>query len=254
MPEDFLPYIVLASVVVIFAFLVVRKLKKPSPYGTTKQAANSKATALKARVKEDDVVVYYGSQTGTAETFSNQLVEEASSRGLQAKAVDLEDFTESMLLDSKHGVHVFVMATYGEGDPTDNAVQFMKWLTDVPADPDMSHIKFTVFGLGNKQYELFNKSGRDTQRLLSERGAHSVYPYGEGDDDDNIEDDFEKWREGIWPMVCDALGVTCTSIATNGAGGSNPSKPHPVYCVTHHNHGDNENNNNNNNELPTSFS
>ncbi len=49
-----------------------------------------------------------------------------------------------MLTDSKHGVHIFVMATYGEGDPTDNAVEFMKWLADVPSYSDLSHIKFTV--------------------------------------------------------------------------------------------------------------
>ncbi len=40
-----------------------------------------------------------------------------------------------------------------------------------------------AFGLGNKQYEHFNKTGRDTNRFLTERGGTSVYPYGEGDDD-----------------------------------------------------------------------
>lgn len=58
------------------------------------------------------------------------------------------------------GVAVFLMATYGEGDPTDNAVEFMKWLKEAEHAPDMFRaLKFTVFGLGNRWVVLCGAGG-----------------------------------------------------------------------------------------------
>jgi NADPH-ferrihemoprotein reductase len=56
---------------------------------------------------------------------------------------------------------VFLMATYGEGEPTDNAYRFVGWLREESgesiADGFLSKCGFSVFGLGNKQYEHYNK-------------------------------------------------------------------------------------------------
>lgn len=46
--------------------------------------------------------------------------------GFDANVVDLEDFmTSEFVLDKRA---VFLMATYGEGEPTDNALEFTRWL------------------------------------------------------------------------------------------------------------------------------
>lgn len=37
---------------------------------------------------------------------------------------------------------VFCLATYGEGDPTDNAVEFYEWIQN--SDPDMSGLNYAV--------------------------------------------------------------------------------------------------------------
>ena len=80
--------------------------------------------------------VYYGSQTGTAEGFSKQIFNEAKRHGFRATVVDLENFDVGTFVataqpDAGNGhphVAVFVLATYGEGDPTDNAIAFTKWI------------------------------------------------------------------------------------------------------------------------------
>lgn len=41
------------------------------------------------------------------------------------------------------------MATHGEGEPTDNAKTFYKWLED-NTEQKLSGLRYTVFGLGNK--------------------------------------------------------------------------------------------------------
>lgn len=41
------------------------------------------------------------------------------------------------------------MATYGEGDPTDNARDFNEWLLNKDHPNNLINCRFAVFGLGN---------------------------------------------------------------------------------------------------------
>ena len=84
------------------------------------------------------------------------------------------------------------MATYGEGEPTDNASQFIKLLKSETDDFEFPH---TVFGLGNTQYEFYNAMGKLLDKKLS---GEKLVPYGEGDDDKNLEEDFENWKDGVF--------------------------------------------------------
>ena len=63
-----------------------------------------------------DLVIYFGSQTGTAEAFARILMNEGKSKGFNAKTQDLEEFNPEILAKTK--VAIFLMATYGEGEPT----------------------------------------------------------------------------------------------------------------------------------------
>jgi NADPH-ferrihemoprotein reductase len=54
-------------------------------------------------------------------------------------------------------------------------------------------VHFGVFGLGNKQYEHFNAVGKRMHTNMEALGAAAVCRRGDGDDDDSIDDDFEKW-------------------------------------------------------------
>jgi NADPH-ferrihemoprotein reductase len=110
----------------------------------------------------------------------------------------------------RHKCVVLVVATYGEGDPTDNSIEFFKWLqdSDLP-DDTLAGMNFTVFGLGNRQYVNFNACARAADKHMERIGAHRIYAKGEGDDDQNLEEDFEVWREGgLWPALQATLGVS----------------------------------------------
>ena len=116
--------------------------------------------------------------------------------------VDLEDFEPEQI--SEDGFVMFTVATYGEGDPTDNAIDFHRWIKDKERDLDentLKGLKFTVFGLGNRQYEQYNEMGRFVNKRLEALGADRVFDYGEGDDDGTLDEDFEKWRENLWPAL-----------------------------------------------------
>lgn len=117
---------------------------------------------------------------------------------------DLESFSpESVSSLSSEHVAVFLMATYGEGEPTDNAVSFFKYITNKDEPPSLPSLRYTVFGLGNKQYEHFNRVGKLTDRKLQDLGASRVFDYGEGDDDANLEEDFDHWKAKMWAALAE---------------------------------------------------
>lgn len=160
----------------------------------------------------DHVWIYFGSQSGTAEGFSKELEQEASDLSVKCTVVDLEEFDPETF--AKHKVVVLVVATYGEGDPTDNSMDFFKWLEDAELSKDtLEGMKFTVMGLGNSQYQHFNSCGKLADKRLEELGAKRVHERGEGDDDVDIQEDFEQWKQrGLWDSIQNTIaeetGVT----------------------------------------------
>nr|prf reductase,NADPH cytochrome P450 [Sus scrofa domesticus] len=124
---------------------------------TTTSSVKDSSFVEKMKKTGRNIIVFYGSQTGTAEEFANRLSKDAHRYGMRGMAADPEEYDLSdlsSLPEIENALAVFCMATYGEGDPTDNAQDFYDWLQE--ADVDLSGVKYAVFGLGDKTYEHFN--------------------------------------------------------------------------------------------------
>ena len=82
------------------------------------------------------------------------MVQEATIHGFNATAYDLEDYDyENDLINES--LVVLLMATFGEGEPTDNAVDFMNLLCLKKLMISLLELNYAVFALGNRQYDKF---------------------------------------------------------------------------------------------------
>lgn len=132
--------------------------------------------------------------------------------------IDGYDYEERLPAAAAAGEAVVLLfATYGDGDPTDDAMDFMEWLSaEAEIESEVVRgLKFAVFGLGNRQYEHFNATGKQLYKDLAAAGGEAIVKRGEGDDDADIEADFADWREELWTALEHSLDV---SLAEGGVG------------------------------------
>lgn len=196
------------------------------PYGSSLAGANGAAKAGKSRniiEKMDELdkncVVFYGSQTGTAEDYASRISKEGHSRfGLKTMVADLEEYDfENLDTFPEDKLAVFVLATYGEGEPTDNAVEFYEFIGSEDInfsegggadDKPLANLKYVAFGLGNNTYEHYNSMVRNVDKFLTKLGATRLGAAGEGDDGaGTMEEDFLAWKEPMWAAVSEKMNL-----------------------------------------------
>uniref|UniRef100_A0A6B2KZL3 NADPH--hemoprotein reductase n=1 Tax=Arcella intermedia TaxID=1963864 RepID=A0A6B2KZL3_9EUKA len=170
----------------------------PKPLSTL---PNQKAKSNKIKGDGIPLKILFYSQTGTAEDFSNRLGEELASFGFAPEVFDVENYNMEDLENDT--LVIFITSTYGEGDPPDNAQEFHRWLMNPEREQtSFSHLRFSVFGLGNKTYDHFNKMGKEVDARLEALGGKRLFRLGLGDDDVNIEKDFLSWKKDFGIQIC----------------------------------------------------
>jgi len=115
--------------------------------------------------------ILVGTMTGTAQLCAQEM-ELALDDGETQVSTLLMDRLDSTVFSSE-GVFLICTSTYGQGDVPDNARALYE---DLKAKrPDLSHVLYGVFGLGDRTYaETFNFGGKRFDELLAELGARRV--------------------------------------------------------------------------------
>lgn len=161
-------------------------------------------------LQNKDAVVFWGSQSGTAEGFANRLARELHQRlGLDTLSADLSDFdSKTIALLPKSKIAIFILSTYGEGDPSDNAGPFWDWLTKLTDTGALSALRYAAFGLGNTQYRYYNRVVDAVDAALQKAGAERLLAVGRADDAAGAtEEDFLAWKDDLFSFFVRGLGM-----------------------------------------------
>ncbi|XP_038141891.1 S-adenosyl-L-methionine-dependent tRNA 4-demethylwyosine synthase TYW1 isoform X2 [Cyprinodon tularosa] len=195
----------------LFFFLGRRKIINAKDSGSKIQQA---AKNNNSPEKDDDVYVsgvkvFYGSQTGTAKGFATELSKDVQTLGFPAEVIDMKDYDpDDRLADecSSKSVCVFLVATYTDGQPTENAEWFCKWLEEASTDfrygnTFLKGLRYAVFGLGNSVYVgHYNTVGKNVDKWLWMLSAKRIMSRGEGDcnvvksRNGSVQADFQAWK------------------------------------------------------------
>jgi MioC protein len=117
------------------------------------------------------VTILVGTMTGTAQLCAQEM-ELALDDGETEVATLLMDGLDSSVF-GREGVFLICTSTYGQGDVPDNARGLYEYLQSTR--PDLSQVRYGVFGLGDRTYaETFNFGGKRFDELLTELGARRV--------------------------------------------------------------------------------
>ncbi|KAH0362699.1 riboflavin synthase domain-like protein, partial [Aureobasidium melanogenum] len=161
----------------------------------------------KLRDTNDQIVIFWGSQSGTAEGFANRLGRECHSRfRLNALVADLSDYDmETLRHITKETLVVFIASTFGEGDPSDNTAGFWHWMRS--AEVSLENLRYFAFGLGNSNYKYYNRVIDVIAESLDALGAQRLMPIGRADDAKGAtEEDFITWKEEFFDYLTRILG------------------------------------------------
>jgi len=144
--------------------------------------------------------IYYATETGNSEALARQAHERALAEGHDGATVaNISTLKPADLVST--GLALFVVSTWGDGEPPSDGCDFFYDLEK--AQLDLSGLRYSVLGLGDRDYSDFNGFARKLDERLSALGAKPVYTRVEADLD--YEDTYTEWADRVFPLLADSV-------------------------------------------------
>ncbi|PTX95193.1 hypothetical protein DB345_12965 [Spartobacteria bacterium LR76] len=148
------------------------------------------------------ITIFFATQTGNAEESAETLLKRLTGGGLAARTKTLYDYKAGKLAEEQ--VAVFVVSTFGDGEPPDDAIPFHEGLQAM-ADGSLPGLKYAVFALGDRCYDEFCKFGRDIDAQLERLGAERLLALEECDLDQDVK--LPPWADQLLPLLAEKAGA-----------------------------------------------
>ena len=146
--------------------------------------------------------ILFATEMGTAEDFANTLYKEATEKlHLKAQILNVGDVKDVKIFN-ENSLIVIIASTWGEGEPTDDCVEFNKMLKSKEfwdSFTNQDNLNVAVFGLGNTFYTFYNAQGKLFYKILVEENKlNPICELGLGNAKIDIEQDFTNWKDKIF--------------------------------------------------------
>lgn len=153
------------------------------------------------------LTILYGSNSGTCETLARRLAADAPGKGFQVTQFDGLDSGRAAL---PKGQPVVIVTSSYEGQPPDNAKQFVSWLEGLDEnETPLKDVSFALFGCGNKEWaSTFHRIPKLVDSTMEKLGGKRLAELGLTDaSSDEMFSTFETWADNsLWPQLVAQYG------------------------------------------------
>ncbi|OQR93068.1 hydroxylamine reductase [Achlya hypogyna] len=148
------------------------------------------------------MLILYGSQTGTAESYAKIVHSFAKARGLKVRMMPASAYDMTALPLEDENIVLFITSTFYNGEFPNNFNACWEYLKNDA--PSMLNLKFGVFGLGcSTTKDNFNRAAKSVRARLLELEAVELIPAAYGDEHDvcGHETAFRPWIKSLWQCL-----------------------------------------------------
>ncbi|MEP9368505.1 sulfite reductase flavoprotein subunit alpha [Xanthobacter sp. VNH20] len=141
-----------------------------------KKKREARAAAAPVAVAMPDtapVLVAYASQTGTAERLAWQSANALQAAGLPVTVASLAGLAPEALAKAKRAL--FVVSTFGEGEPPDAARAFARRMSTQNGHAGLANLDYGVLALGDRSFSRFCGFGAELDAWLRTHGATPLF-------------------------------------------------------------------------------
>ncbi|WP_157579285.1 nitric oxide synthase oxygenase [Spirosoma montaniterrae] len=163
----------------------------PQPNGHTP------TTVSRARPKR--VLILYGSETGTAESYARQAARRLNRH--RPRVMALDDYSPASL--GEESTVLVVVSTFGNGEPPGNAMAFVDQVRHIPTN-SLRGFDFSVMALGSTVYPHFCAAGATIDRELARIGGKRTTIMHRGDEIRGQADTFRQWLDIVTRLLGDS--------------------------------------------------
>jgi cytochrome P450/NADPH-cytochrome P450 reductase len=116
-----------------------------STVSTSNENATDVASSAITTQSVNDMTIGFGTSCGTTQALAQRLAADAVKHGYKANVIDLDALVQAL----PTGQPVVIITSSYEGQPPDNATQFVGWLKTLNEEKILDGIKYAVFGCGH---------------------------------------------------------------------------------------------------------
>lgn len=138
----------------------------------------------------DTVLIAFASQSGFAAQLAWQTSASLQNAGVATAVHELREIEPATL--GRYKRVLFLVSTFGEGEPPDTARGFARQLSQ---NINLSDLQFGLLALGDRQYPTFCGFGRQLEQWLFAQGATVLFDTIDVDRDDA--DALRDWRQRL---------------------------------------------------------
>jgi flavodoxin I len=154
------------------------------------------------------ITICFATMTGNAETLARRAEACAHALGWLPQLCNLSELSPADLTRETRAL--FIVSTWGDGEPPTDADAFFRDLNQASAAP-LPHLRYAVLGLGDRDYADFNACARQLDERLAALGAQRLHPRVEADLD--FDDTYAEWEARIFPLLAADLAARPALVA-----------------------------------------